>query len=168
MICVSDIKLPADFFDPCCVTNYAPTMGRLLHEHFGVGDLEKFRAAPPRALDELDFSIVRYSYRPYELKYILWTGRAGLISHPRVEVMRHIQPWWWEWGTRPMLRRVEKASDGELDDFFAAAQEDFFSSPIALVGVCFLNAMRCAWYERQMRRAGVKNRVARQGALFHF
>jgi len=166
MICVSAIKLPADFFNPRSVTSYAPTMGGLLQKHFEVGDLEKFRAAPPRVLDALDFGIVKYNYRTMDPKYIYWTGRAGLIAHPRTEVMRHLTPWWWEWGTRPMLRRVAAASDAELEDFYAAVTEDFFQAPVALIGVCFLNAMRCAWYEKEMRRAGVHQHVARQGSLF--
>lgn len=42
MICVSDIKLPVEFFSPDCSTNFAPTMGDLLREHFEVGNLEEF------------------------------------------------------------------------------------------------------------------------------
>lgn len=166
MICVSDIRLPEEFFSPGCDTNFAPTMGDLLREHFEVDDMKAFCHTPPRPLDALDFCISKVSYRPFDEKYVYWTGRAGLISHPRVATMRHLQPWWWEWGTRPMLKKVGTMTRGRLDEFLDEVQDDFFNAPVALVSVCFLSALRCGQYERQLRDAGLKNEPARQGYLF--
>jgi len=166
MICVSDIKLPEEFFSPCCETSFAPTMGDLLKEHFEVADLEEFRRATPRVTDWLDFGIVKIAYRPFGQEYTYWTGRSGLISHPRTATMRHLYPWWWQWGTRPMLRKVGAMTRDELENFYEKAQDIYFGLPIALIGVCFLSALRCCWYEMQMREQGLRNETARQLELF--
>ena len=69
--------------------------------------------------DVFNFNAVQFSYRPFDTKYIVYTGRRGIVGSPRWSVSKLFllsQDSTWRYGTERLLWAYEDKPNALLDE----------------------------------------------------
>ena len=97
--------------------------------------------------DVFNMNIVPMNYRPFDVKYIYYTGRIGLIGGPRWATTKHLSldrnsPW--RYGTERLLWLYEDKDAGMLEQEARIALRNMEKCPFDVMWLCDFNMFRVA------------------------
>lgn len=90
--------------------------------------------------------IVHADYRPWDTKYLYYSDKMGLISHPRFTVMQHLIPWYYRFTVKNLAERMAGYTVNMLNDIILKAEDDWFWVPLNAKFLANLNIWRTAIY----------------------
>lgn len=116
------------------------------------------RVAPD---DVFNFNTVPIDYRPFDRKFVYYTGRIGIISAPRWAIMKHFllsTDCQWRYGTERLLWVYEDKPNEELSYECRLTIENMEQCPLDEQWLCDFNMFRVAFGMMQIQNRKIINR----------
>lgn len=99
--------------------------------------------------------IIPINYRPWDTKYLYYSDKMGMVSHPRFTVMQHLLPWYCRYSVKYLANAMAFYTVNILNDIILKAEDNWFWEPLNAKFLANLNIWRTAIclksvYEKQL------------------
>lgn len=97
--------------------------------------------------DAFNFNVIPLAYRPFDVKYIVYTGRIGIIGAPRWAIAKHFllgQDSQWRYGTERLLWAYEDKPNDLIENECRIAMANMEQCPFDQQWLCDFNMFRVA------------------------
>lgn len=98
-------------------------------------------------MDVFNMNIIAYNYRPFDTKYIFYTGRIGLVGAPRYNTTKHLllgEQSNWRYGTERLLWFLEDKTQDFLMECASKAMKHMVEDKFDRMWICHFNTFRVA------------------------
>lgn len=98
--------------------------------------------------DIFNFNVIPYAYRPFDTKFIIYTGRIGIIGAPRWVLSKHFlleKNSTWRYGTERLLWVYEDKPNDMLENELRIALANMEQCPFDKLWLCDFNMFRVAF-----------------------